>query len=162
MLLDVGSGSHPYPNVDVACDLYFSAHLEGGEVELTENFVICDAHHLPFRNKAFDKVNCSHVLEHLENPLLGFQELKRVAYSGHIETPGMLYEEILFGFPFHNWTFLKKKNKLYYRRPHRLKINGSIILPLGWITHRFTLHRKFSNLVMPIRRFPLFNVIYGW
>ena len=162
MLLDVGSGSHPHPDIDVGCDLYFSAHLEGGEVTLTENFVICDAHYLPFKTKSFSIVNCSHVIDHLENTRLGFKELKRVSLGGRITTPGPLYEEVLFGFPFHKWTFIKRGRKIYFRKPNRLKINGFMILPLGWITHRFTLHKKFSHLVMPIRHIPLFNMEYRW
>ena len=162
MLLDVGSGSHPHPNVDVACDLFFSAHLEGGKIQFTENFVICDAHYLPFRTKVFDNVNCSHVLEHLKDPVLGFKELHRIAYKGQVETPGILYEEILFGFSFHKWTFFKKDGKIHYRKSHRLRLNGRQILPLGWILHNITLHKKFSNLVMPVRRFPMFNMKYSW
>lgn len=162
MLLDVGSGSHPHPNLDVGCDLFFSAHLEGGFVAFTENFVICDAHYLPFKTKVFGKVTCRHVMEHLGEPRLGFLELKRVAHSGEIEVPRMIYEELLLGFPFHRWTFIKKKGKLYFRKPNRMKIKGSIIIPIGWLTHRFTLHKKFSGLVMAIRRIPLFIIKYRW
>jgi len=162
MLLDVGSGSQPHPELDVGCDLYFSAHLEGGIVAFTDNFVICDAHNLPFRTKAFSKVTCRHVMEHLKEPRICFIELKRVAHSGEIEVPRLIYEELLCGFPYHQWTFIKKKGKLYFRKPNKMKINNSTIIPLGWATHKITLHKKFSWLVMSIRRIPIFNLKYRW
>ncbi len=37
-----------------------------------------DAHHLPFTDKVFHLSYCSHVLEHVDNPLIVLQELKRV------------------------------------------------------------------------------------
>jgi len=41
--------------------------------------VVCDAEHLPFKNKSFTEVVCSHVLEHLEHPECCLREINRVA-----------------------------------------------------------------------------------
>ena len=41
--------------------------------------VICDAHNLPFKNRAFENVFCFHVLEHLADPARALKELVRVA-----------------------------------------------------------------------------------
>ena len=125
MLLDVGSGSHPKPQAEVTCDLYFNAEFEGGAINVREqnNFVICDAQHLPFRNQSFEESNCTHVLEHLQDPRLGFKELQRVSKRGYIETPSTLYENILFGFPFHLWVFTKTKGKVYFSKSKKLKLN---------------------------------------
>ncbi len=164
MLLDVGSGSHPHPRAEVTCDLYFNAEFEGGAINAREqkNFLICDAQFLPFRDQAFEESNCTHVLEHLKDPQLGFRELKRVSNQGYIETPSILYENILFGYPFHRWGFTKKKGKVYFSKSKKLKINGKTLLPLGWILHKFTLHKKFAPAVLPIRKIPLFYMHYRW
>ena len=47
-----------------------------------ENFIIAEAHHLPFKNGVFEKVYSKHCLEHLENPLKFFKEAKRVLKNG--------------------------------------------------------------------------------
>lgn len=41
--------------------------------------VVCDVCHLPFKDKSFEKVYASHVLEHLDNPILAIKEMIRVS-----------------------------------------------------------------------------------
>jgi len=43
------------------------------------NFVVGDVCHLPFRMESFDEVYCSHVLEHVEEPVKALKELIRVS-----------------------------------------------------------------------------------
>lgn len=164
MLLDVGSGSHPHPHAEVTCDIFFNAEFRGGSFNARDqkNFVICDAQYLPFRDKVFQESNCTHVLEHLKDPRLGFKELKRVSIRGYIETPSLLYENILFGYPYHHWFFTKKKGKIYFAKSIKLKINGKTIVPFGWALHKFTLHERLSKIVKPVRRIPLFYMHHRW
>ena len=164
ILLDIGSGSHPHPRAEVTCDLYFNAEFEGGPIRAREqkNFLICDAQYLPFKDQAFEESNCTHVLEHLEDPRLGFSELQRVSKQGYIETPSTLYENILFGYPFHYWFFFKKKGNVYFSKSWKLKVNGATILPLGWFLHKLTLHKRFSKMVIPVRKLSLFYMHYSW
>ena len=164
MLLDIGSGSHPHPHAEVTCDLFFNAEFQGGEINAKEqkNFIICDIQHLPFKTQSFEESNCTHVLEHIPDPQLGFRELQRVSKRGYIETPSTLYENVLFGFPFHLWVFTKKKGIVYFSTSKKLKINGTTILPLGWFLHKLTLHKKLAPIVMPVRRFPLFYMHHRW
>jgi SAM-dependent methyltransferase len=49
---------------------------------------------LPFRDKCFDFVIASHVLEHSANPEIFLRELQRVAKAGYIETPDAFMERI--------------------------------------------------------------------
>ena len=49
--------------------------------------VIADAHHLPFRDKAFSHTRCWHTLEHLQNPHQAFKEIIRVSESAEIRFP---------------------------------------------------------------------------
>lgn len=164
MLLDVGSGSHPHPRAEVTCDLYFNAEFEGGAIRAREqrNFVICDAQYLPFKDQAFKESNCTHVLEHLKDPCLGFSELKRVSIKGYIETPSTLYENVLFGYPFHYWVFIKKKGEVYFSKSKKLNVNGRTIIPFGWFLHKLTLHERLARIVIPVRKIPFFYIHHRW
>jgi SAM-dependent methyltransferase len=82
MILDVGCGNSP--KGDVNCDLYRknTPHLMGDtRIQNTKipNFVLCDATHLPFKDKVFEKAYASQVLEHILHPALLIEEMKRVA-----------------------------------------------------------------------------------
>jgi SAM-dependent methyltransferase len=91
MILDVGSGSAAYTgshsrgevNVDIAKP----------EV-VPDNFVQCDAHHLPFKTGIFDKAFFYDVVEHLDSPLKALKEICRVLSSGgavELSTPNPLH-----------------------------------------------------------------------
>jgi ubiquinone/menaquinone biosynthesis C-methylase UbiE len=86
MILDVGCGSEPHG--DVNCDLFtgLNPHLIGSSRRSDyvipreiPNFVKATIYSLPFKTSGFSTVVCYHVLEHLEDPLRGLQELKRVS-----------------------------------------------------------------------------------
>jgi ubiquinone/menaquinone biosynthesis C-methylase UbiE len=47
----------------------------------TRNFVLADAAHLPFRDKAFSEVRARHCLEHLHAPVSAVKEWSRVCYG---------------------------------------------------------------------------------
>jgi ubiquinone/menaquinone biosynthesis C-methylase UbiE len=72
VILDVGCGN--VPNGHVNLDLFY--YGKGN------NFVVGEAHHLPFKDHTFIKVYSKHCLEHLENPLAFFKEAKRVLIKG--------------------------------------------------------------------------------
>jgi SAM-dependent methyltransferase len=71
-VLDVGCGDRP--TGDVNLDLFFYGKWK--------NFVIAEAHHLPFKDNVFEKAYSKHCVEHLENPLKFFKEAKRVLKKG--------------------------------------------------------------------------------
>ena len=52
---------------------------------------------LPFKDKEFDYVILSHVLEHVPNLLEFKDELVRIGKSGYIELPTKLYDNVVFG-----------------------------------------------------------------
>ena len=81
-ILDIGCGNDPKGNVN--CDLYCNEtpHImvqHKINAKKIPNFVNCDARFLPFREKTFDIVNASQVLEHVINPALLLEEMKRVS-----------------------------------------------------------------------------------
>ena len=66
--MDVGCSDRPAGDVNLDLFLYGK----------WKNFIIGEAHPLPFKNQVFDKVYSKHCLEHLENPLKSFEEARRV------------------------------------------------------------------------------------
>lgn len=58
-----------------------------------ENYVVADAHSLPFRGGSFTRIYASHVIEHLEEPRRFLRECYRVLKLGgelHVYTPNFL------------------------------------------------------------------------
>jgi SAM-dependent methyltransferase len=95
LVLEIGSGNNPYPRSNVLSDLYEETG-ERGWTPLTSDrkLVLCSGENLPFKDKAFDYVIASHVLEHAINPEKFLMELQRVAHAGYIETPDAFMERI--------------------------------------------------------------------
>jgi|GEM_PF-4454269 len=77
-------------SLDIGCG--FKNELDVN-IDLNRNFkptIVCDAHHMPFKPKVFDLINCSHLLEHLDKPRLCLMEINRVSKKG---------AKIMVGFP---------------------------------------------------------------
>ena len=86
----------PYPRSDVLLDrLEGDAHRCGQALIIDRPLVLGDALHMPFKDKAFDFVVASHILEHMKNPEQFLSELSRVAKAGYIETPNSIGEELV-------------------------------------------------------------------
>ena len=88
-VLDVGSGGYPFPYATILTDRFVDNSPCRREQLVTMNtpFVVSDARELPFRDKTFDFVYCSHVLECVKDPLVACREIMRVGKRGYIETP---------------------------------------------------------------------------
>lgn len=101
LVLEIGPGAYPYWRSDCLADK-FDASSEvdlaqfGGDTLKTKGkplFKITD-NELPFKDKSFDYVICSHVFEHVpadELPQLA-SEIMRVAGKAYIEFPRPLYD----------------------------------------------------------------------
>jgi len=79
-VLDVGCGSNPKGDVNIDLLIKDDAgyHVKVYR-EKIPNFVLADAHSLPFRDKSFRKVYSSHLLEHVNDEALVELEMMRVA-----------------------------------------------------------------------------------
>src|SRR5262249_12849961 len=88
-VLEVGGGFYQFPRADVVTDISFSdsGGRNGAQLLFRERctYVECPAEALPFKDKEFDFVYCSHVLEHTLDPARGCAELQRVARRGYLE-----------------------------------------------------------------------------
>ena len=109
-VLDIGSGNDPFPQATHLADMYGedNRHRSGGVIALARDkrpLVYSDIEVLPFRTGSFDFVYCSHVLEHVVDPVAACREIVRIGRPGYIETPTRL-SDIMFNFTrlrHHRW-----------------------------------------------------------
>jgi uncharacterized protein YbaR (Trm112 family) len=95
LVLEVGSGGKPYPRADVLLDAYENTRERNwAPLKADRPTVLGFVERLPFRDKAFDFVIASHVLEHSADPEQFIAELQRVAKAGYIEVPDAFFERI--------------------------------------------------------------------
>jgi SAM-dependent methyltransferase len=99
-MLDIGSGNEPHPRATHLADRYGDDDFHRGAqgVALTRDerpLVYCDLQALPFGAGVFDFVYCSHVLEHVDEPVAACTEIVRVGRRGYIETPTRLSDVML-------------------------------------------------------------------
>lgn len=95
LVLEVGSGGNPYARANVLLDAYAETR-ERHWVPLKSDrpTVLGFVENLPFKDKTFDFVIASHVLEHSTDPEKFLRELQRVAKAGYIEVPDAFMERI--------------------------------------------------------------------
>lgn len=156
LVLEVGSGGNPYPRANVLLDAYENTR-ERHWVPLTSDrpTVLGFVEKLPFKDKAFDFVIASHVLEHSADPAKFLSELQRVANAGYIEVPD---------------AFLERINPY---RDHRLEITCrdqmlKICKKKSWINDDYVVElyedrvkRHLTTELVPKRPFD-FHVRYYW
>jgi len=125
MILDVGCGAFPKGkrsrdvNVDLFLEPVQAAEKEDIKPKEVPNFVLADAHFLPFRDNVFTVVHSSHLLEHLVNPFNALLEFKRVSKA-------VVYVEVPCGSrtpndcPYHlySWDYNTFRNLLKKIFPH--------------------------------------------
>lgn len=99
LVLDVGSGGFPFKRADHLADRYpdQTTHRMEAMVRDARPFFEVDLQGLPFGDKTYDFVFCSHVLEHLDHPGQAIRELMRVGRRGYIEVPTRL-SDVMFDF----------------------------------------------------------------
>jgi len=96
LVLDVGSGGNPYSRANVLLDAYEET-FERYHSKLVKDrpLVYGQVENMPFKDKSFDFVIASHVLEHVSDPAKFLSELMRVAKAGYIETPDAFIEKLI-------------------------------------------------------------------
>ena len=90
-ILDIGCGYRAHKNASVIADVQdFSNFYK------EKNFVQIKEKKFPFKDKEFDFVIASHVIEHVEDVDFFIKELQRVAKKGYIEVPTKLEDNLVF------------------------------------------------------------------
>jgi len=109
IVLDVGSGPHPFYRADILADI----SIEGSRND-ERPFVQADICDLPFHDKSVDFIYCSHILEHVNNPEKALTELQRVGLRGYVAVPSALWEELFGDDREHKWLIEQKGNQLIF------------------------------------------------
>jgi ubiquinone/menaquinone biosynthesis C-methylase UbiE len=68
------------------------------------NFILCDAHFLPFQEKVFNVVYAFNILEHLQKPLYVISELKRLSTEKVIIMAPHFLSTAAYLDPSHRWV----------------------------------------------------------
>jgi SAM-dependent methyltransferase len=155
-VLDIGSGHLPFPLATHLAE-YAIQDSTFGRAGTPFKYVDgkpvteCSVEAMPFQDKEFDFVYCSHVLEHVESPEKACNELMRVAKSGYIETP--LRGKDLFlntgKISNHIWGIEFLHNKLIfteYNENEVLGLQNDILLDMH-VTPQTAREKSFSSLV---------------
>ena len=118
IVLDVGSGDKPHWRADVLLERYIDSSHGGqrsgaASARVDRPTFEADAAAMPFADKVFDYVICSHVLEHVVRPDFVIAELVRVAKAGYIEVPEAASAKIV-DFPSHLWWVTRDGDTLVF------------------------------------------------
>lgn len=112
LVLEVGSGGSPYFRANVLCDAYEQSQERFFAPLISDRpTVLAFVEDLPFKDKAFDFVIASHVLEHSSDPVKFISELQRVAKAGYIEVPDAFMERLTH-YDFHKLEITDKNGEL--------------------------------------------------
>ena len=90
-ILDIGCGYRPHKYATVIADTKDFTNLYK-----EKKFVKVNGETLPFKDKEFDFVIASHVIEHVEDFQFFIKELERIASKGYIELPSRLGDNLVF------------------------------------------------------------------
>ena len=117
-ILDIGCGYRANKNASVIADIkdFSNFYKEKKFVQITEK-------KLPFKDKEFDFVIASHVIEHVEDFEFFIKELERIASKGYIELPTRFGDNLVFeNKNDHIWWFLfdDVSNKLIASKKNQL------------------------------------------
>jgi ubiquinone/menaquinone biosynthesis C-methylase UbiE len=141
-VLDIGSGGDPFPFATHLVDKYPGETHHRYQKLKTKNlpFTQADVQELPFKDKEFDFIYCSHVLEHVEDPAKAMDEISRVGKKGFIEVPARM-SDIIFNMTrlkhFHKWYINKVGNKLIFIEYRQDELRDTGDKELFFMAHSF-------------------------
>jgi len=131
--------------------------------------IIGDIHNLPFEDETQDAIICIAVLEHVENPILAFQEMYRSLKPGgqlFVYVPFLFYYHAHEGYYKDFWRFTKDSLMWLGRDFSHVEIQpvrGAIetwvkISPLG----RFSMINRLANILDRITGKDMSNQVSGY
>ena len=144
-IADIGCGYGANKNASILADIKDLSNFYKGR-----NFIKISGKKLPFKDKEFDFVIASHVIEHVEDFEFFIQELERISPRGYIELPSRLGDNLIFeNRNDHVWwfTYSDVQNQIIASKRNQLidpfitvsmgkifeKIfRESLVLELGW------------------------------
>ena len=90
-ILDIGCGYRAHKNASVIADV-----KDFADFYKEKKFIQIRGKNLPFKDKEFDFVIASHVIEHVDDFEFFIKELERVSSRGYIELPSRLGDNLVF------------------------------------------------------------------
>ena len=90
-ILDIGCGYRANKYANTLADVQDLSHIYK-----EKTFVKINEKKLPFKDKEFDFVIASHVIEHIEDLKFFLSELERISSKGYIELPSRLGDNLVF------------------------------------------------------------------
>ncbi len=90
-ILDIGCGYRANKYASVIADV-----LDLSDFYKEKRFIKINEKKLPFKDKEFDFVIASHVIEHVEDFEFFLKELERISKKGYIELPTRLGDNLVF------------------------------------------------------------------
>ncbi len=127
LVLEIGAGGNPYVRSNVLVYAYESTG-ERHWVPLTMDrpTVLAFAEMLPFKDKEFDFVIASHVLEHSLDPVRFLKEMQRVSRAGYIEVPDAFMERIN-PYPDHRLEITVRNGRLIIRKKKAPQVDPELV-----------------------------------
>jgi len=135
-VLDIGGWAKPFNRANYIIDyMPYKTRGIGGKCGPDQEYFnkdtwvvwdICNHKPFPFKDKEFDFVFCSHVLEDIRDPIWVCSEINRIGKRGYIETPSRVIEshkniggkwnlnKYLTGYSHHVWYVENIDNELLF------------------------------------------------
>lgn len=127
LVLEVGSGGNPYYRANVLLDAYENtSERHWAPLVADRPTVLAFVETLPFKDKAFDFVIASHVLEHALDPARFLDEMQRVAKGGYIEVPDAFMERIN-PYPDHRHEITVRGSQLLIRKKQAWHVDPELV-----------------------------------
>ena len=149
LVLDIGGWWQPFPRANYVIDAqpYETRNqgitpFSGQELFTKDTWIIADVNsHLPFPDKKFDFVICSHVLEDIRDPINLLKEMSRIGKSGYVEFPSRFYESIrghehrgYAGLYHHRWLVSIVEDVIHFKhKPHSIHGKKEFSIPKRYL-----------------------------
>lgn len=147
LLKEFSKKIHSNPNIGLEIE---KDSIEIARVEFPDgHFLLGDGEQLPFKDKTFDLIIASDILEHFKNPMVGSKEMKRTSKYVIFKIPlekclksiNDVYDENHPSGHYHKWNY--KEALILLKRMNFQVINYSIEIPPEHIKFYRTRYKKF-------------------
>jgi len=98
-VLHISFEDEPFERSNVLCGQFNKRQIGNKPFKQLERDVTI----LPFKDKQFDVIYCSHLLQFVDHPVEIFEEIRRISRACYVKEYSE-FAEILFGWPNHQWV----------------------------------------------------------
>ena len=96
-VIDLASSNAGWKYADTFTDVNDHSEYYKKKYDGKKKFIQCNVEKTNFKDKEFDFVIASHILEHVDNPFDFCKELTRIGKRGYIEVPTPLWDNLVDG-----------------------------------------------------------------